>query len=76
MANYNFDTLSAVDGSYEFGEPSTLADITFTPTTSLVRLTSERIPVDFSFMGLTTAVYNTVGTRPTSGQLYPRGVFR
>jgi hypothetical protein len=76
MANYNFDTLSAVDHSVPLGEPSTLTDVTFTPTTSLVRLTSERIPFDFTFMGLATAVYNTVGTRPTSGQLYPRGVFR
>lgn len=76
MANYNFNTLSAVDASLQLGEQSTLTDITFTPTTSLARLTSERIPFDFTFMGLTTAVYNTVGTRPTSGQLYPRGVFR
>lgn len=79
--NDNYQTLvtsgtgSLVDGNYSQPTFSTLSDITFTPTTSIARLTTPRIPINFSNFGTGTAFSHFRGRRPSRGQLYPRGVY-
>lgn len=76
-SNFNDGTGTAVTIPGVSATPSSVSNIVFTPTTSIYRLTTARVPVDFSnlsnFTGPTSLSYP--GRRPGQGQLYPRGVY-
>ena len=69
-SQFNNGTSSAFDSSHVSGVPTTVGNITFTPTSSIARVGSSRAPVDFTNLITPTDVPSRArpAQRPGGGQ--------
>lgn len=76
-SQFNNGTSTAFNSSHVSGVPTTVGNITFTPTSSIARVTSASVPRNFTDLITPTDVPARArpAQRPGGGQLYPRGVY-